>query len=196
MFGIYKIAYRNTHGKKPHSQVWQSAVFMGKQKVSCQTGHVAGLGTLWSSKSSNTSTKEKKKSQSQGMQSGVSWCQWLERTHQHKHGVEDLCLYESQHVVSGYKALSHRAPLSFCQSPPAQIQSHNCKTEPVALSLVERVGFLWHCSCDKLFKECLMQTLIFSAGSWGFSLCFEKKRRQHWSTGHLGSEFWNELKMS
>lgn len=72
VFGIYKIAYRNTQGKKPYSQVQQSTVFMGKQKVSFQTGHVAGLGTLWSSESSNTYTKEKKKSQSQGMQSGVS----------------------------------------------------------------------------------------------------------------------------
>lgn len=72
VFGIYKMAYKNIQGKKPYSQVQQSTVFMGRKKISSQKGHMAGLGTLWSTESSNTYTKEKKKSQRQGMQSGVS----------------------------------------------------------------------------------------------------------------------------
>lgn len=66
VFGMYKMAYRNTQNKKPFSQIRQSTVFMGKQKVICQTGHVAGLEPSGVLKVQTYTQKRKKSHKARG----------------------------------------------------------------------------------------------------------------------------------
>lgn len=107
-----------------------------KKEASNQVSCVASLGTLCSSESSNTCKKSKKV-----RKSGYSFRHELElkRTHQHEHGVEDLFLYELQHIMHSNKAMS--SIVFLCQSPSAQIQIYTFKTKPALTSFGKQIWF-------------------------------------------------------
>lgn len=98
--------YRSTfrQAKKPYSQVQQPIVSWGRRKQVTKQAK----SPVWEPSGVlkvQTHTGKGKNSESQGIQSGMSLSQLLERPHQHKQGVEDLFVYELQHVKYSHKAL-------------------------------------------------------------------------------------------
>lgn len=147
-----------------------------KKKAKNQAGCVASLGTPQSSEGSNIYRKWKKVRKSGNLVrhdlNRVIWKGPISMSMALR-----ICSYMSYSMKWTVIRLLYTSSTVFlCQSCSAQIQNHNYKTKPSVPFLANRFDFLCHCSSDQLFKDCLMQTLIFSAGSWGFPYVLRESR--------------------